>query len=212
MDDSLSPLGGGIALFNMLLGELAYGGLGTGLTGMILAALLTSFIAGLMTGRGPAYLGNSIGVWEMKLIASYVLIAPVVILPLTALALMTAAGRAGLTTNLGPHGFTSIAFAYASSFANNGQNFAGMNVNSPFYNCTTALAMLAGRFLLTFPTLALAGAFAEQRRRVITEGSLPTESPTFAVLLVAMILIVAGLNFLPLLCVGPIVEHLMLWH
>jgi potassium-transporting ATPase potassium-binding subunit len=141
-----------------------------------------------------------------------VLYAPFVILPLTALALMTTAGRAGLTTNLGPHGLTSIAFAYASSFANNGQNFAGMNVNSPFYNYTTALAMLAGRFLLTLPVLALAGAFAEQRRRVITEGSLPTESPTFAVLLVAIILVVVGLNFLPLLCAGPVVEHMMPWH
>ena len=211
MDDSLSPLGGGIALFNMLLGELTYGGLGTGLTSMILAALLTAFIAGLMTGRGPAYLGNSIGISEMKLIAIYVLIAPVFILPLTAAALMTDAGRAGLTTNLGPHGLTSIAFAYTSSFANNGQNFAGLNANSPFYNYTTAFAMLAGRFVLMWPTLALAGAFAEQRRRVTTEGSLPTESLTFAVLLVAMILIMAGLSFLPLLCLGPIVEHLMLW-
>jgi K+-transporting ATPase ATPase A chain len=211
MHDSLSPLGGGIALVNMLLGELAYGGLGTGLTSMILAALLTAFIAGLMTGRGPAYLGNSIGVAEMKLIALYVLVAPLVVLPLSAVALMTAAGRAGLTTNLGPHGLTSIAFAYASSFANNGQNFAGLNANSPFYNYTTALAMLAGRFALTLPMLALAGAFAEQRRRAITEGTLPTESPTFALLLLAMILIVAGLSYLPLLCFGPIAEHLMLW-
>jgi K+-transporting ATPase ATPase A chain len=210
-DDSFSPLGGGIALFNMLLGELVYGGLGTGLSSMILAALLTAFIAGLMTGRGPAYLGNTIGVSEMTLIAIYMLIAPVVILLLTAVALMMEAGRAGLTTNLGPHGLTSIAFAYASSFANNGQNFAGLNANSPFYNYTTALAMLAGRFLLTVPTLALAGAFAEQRRRATTEGSLPTESLTFAVLLVAMILVVTGLSFLPLLCLGPVVEHLMLW-
>jgi K+-transporting ATPase ATPase A chain len=152
----------------------------------------------------------------LKLIAIYMLIAPVVILLLTAVALMTEAGRAGLTTNLGPHGLTSIAFAYVSSFANNGQNFAGqnfadLNANSPFYNFTTALAMLAGRFLLTVPTLALAGAFAEHRRRATTEGSLPTESLTFAVLLVAMILVVTGLSFLPLLCLGPVVEHLMLW-
>lgn len=210
-DDSLSPLGGGIALFNMLMGELAYGGLGTGLISMVLAALLTAFIAGLMTGRGPAYLGNTIGVSEMKLIAIHVLIAPVVILPLTALALMTEAGRAGLTTNLGPHGLTSIAFAYVSSFANNGQNFAGLNADSRFYNYTTLLAMLAGRFLLTFPALALAGAFAGQRRRATTPGSLPVDSPTFAFVLVAMILIVTGLCFLPLLCLGPVVEHLMLW-
>ena len=210
-DDSLSPLGGGIALFNMLMGELVFGGLGTGLISMVLAALLTAFIAGLMTGRGPVYLGNTIGVPEMKLIAIHVLIAPVVILPLTALALMTEAGRAGLTTNLGPHGLTSIAFAYVSSFANNGHNFAGLNADSRFYNYTTLLAMLAGRFLLTLPALALAGAFAGQRRRATTPGSLPVDSPIFAIVLIAMILIVTGLSFLPLLCLGPAVEHLMLW-
>jgi K+-transporting ATPase ATPase A chain len=164
-----------------------------------------------MTGRGPAYLGKSIGVPEMKLIAIYTLIAPVVILCLTAVALMTEVGRAGLTTNSGSHGLTSIAFAYTSSFANNGQNFAGLSANSPFYNYTTALAMLAGRFLLMLPTMALAGAFAEQRRRATTEGSIPMESPTFAVLLVLMILVMTGLSFLPLLCLGPVVEHLMLW-
>jgi potassium-transporting ATPase potassium-binding subunit len=211
VDDSLSPLGGGIVLFNMLLGELAYGGLGTGLTSMILAALLTAFIAGLMTGRGPAYLGNPIGIPEMKLIACYLLIAPLVILSLTAVATMTEAGRAGLTTNMGPHGLTSIAVAYTSGFANNGQNFAGMSVNTPFYNGTTTVAMLAGRYLLTLPILALAGAFAEQPRRAVTEGSLPTESPTFAVLLLILIFMVTGLSFLPLLCLGPVVEHLILW-
>jgi K+-transporting ATPase ATPase A chain len=124
---------------------------------------------------------------------------------------MSAAGPAGLTTNGGPHGLTSIAFAYTSSFANNGQSFAGLSTNSAFYNYTTAVAMLAGRFLLTLPALALAGRFAEQRRRAITSGSLPTDGGLFAVFLIAMILLVAGLNFLPLLCLGPVTEHLMLW-
>jgi K+-transporting ATPase ATPase A chain len=178
---------------------------------MILAALLAVFIGALMIGRAPAYLGNQIGVAEMKLIAVYMLIAGMVILPLTALAVMTAAGRAGLTTNGGPHGLTSIAFAYTSSFANNGQSFGGLSANSAFYNYTTSVAMLAGRFLLTLPALALAGTFAEQRRRGITSGSLPTDTGLFAVLLIAMVLLVAGLNFLPLLCLGPLAEHMMLW-
>jgi len=133
-------------------------------------------------------------------------------LPLTAVAVLTAAGRAGLTTNGGPHGLTSIAFAYASSFANNGQSFGGLGANSVFYNTTTSVAMLAGRFLLTLPALALAGTFAEQRRRAITSGSLPTDSALFAMLLTTTVLLVAGLNFLPLLCLGPVAEHVMLWH
>ena len=209
--DSLSPLGGGIAFFNMVLGEVTYGGLGTGLISMVLIALLAVFVGALMIGRAPAYLGNQIGVAEMKLIAVYMLISGMVILPLTALAVITAAGRAGLTTNAGPHGLTSIAFAYTSSFANNGQSFGGLSVNSAFYNYTTSLAMLAGRFLLTLPALALAGTFAEQRRRGITSGSLPTDTGLFAVLLIAMVLLVAGLTFLPLLCLGPVAEHIMLW-
>jgi K+-transporting ATPase ATPase A chain len=208
--DSLSPLGSGIALFNMLLGEVAYGGLGTGLISMILAALLAVFIGALMIGRSPAYLGNPIGVAEMKLIALYTLISGLVILPLTALAVMTAGGREGLTSNLGPHGLTTIAFAYTSSFANNGQSFGSLNANTPFYNTTTAIAMLAGRFLLNLPALALAGTFAERRRRAMTAGSLPTDRALFALLLMATILIVAGLNFLPLLCLGPVAEHLQL--
>jgi K+-transporting ATPase ATPase A chain len=178
---------------------------------MILAALVAVFIGSLMIGRGPAYLGNQIGIAEMKLITIYMLIAGFIILPLTALAVMSEAGRAGLTTNGGPHGLTSIAFAYTSSFANNGQSFGGLSANSPFYNYTTAVAMLAGRFLLTLPALALAGAFAEKRRRVITSGSLPTDTGIFAVFLIAVILVVAGLNFLPLLCLGPVTEHLRLW-
>jgi len=208
--DSLSPFGSGTALFNMLLGEVAYGGLGTGLIGMILAALLAVFIGALMIGRSPAYLGNPIGIVEMRLIALYTLVSGVVILLLTALALMTAHGRAGLTSNTGAHGLTTIAFAYASSFANNGQSFGSLNANTGFYNTTTAVAMLAGRFLLSLPALALAGALSKQRRRAVTAGSLPTDTPLFAVLLVATILIVAGLSFLPLLCLGPVAEHLQL--
>jgi len=209
--DSLSPLGGGVAFFNMLLGEIAYGGLGTGLISMILVALLTVFIGSLMIGRAPAYLGNQIGIAEMKLVALYILIAGMVILPLTAWAAITAAGRAGLTTNTGPHGLSSIAFAYASSFANNGQSFGGLSANSPFYNYTTSAAMLAGRFVLNLPALALAGTFAAQQRRGITSGSLPSDTVTFAVLLIVMVLLIAGLNFLPLLCLGPVAEHMMLW-
>jgi potassium-transporting ATPase potassium-binding subunit len=209
--DSLSPLASGIALFNMLLGEVAYGGLGTGLIGMILAALLAVFIGALMIGRSPAYLGNPIGIAEMRLIALYTLVSGIAILSLTALALMTAHGRAGLPSNTGAHGLTTIAFSYTSSFANNGQSFGSLNADTGFYNTTTAVAMLAGRFLLNLPALALAGALSKQRRRAVTAGSLPTDTALFAVLLVATILIVAGLSFLPLLCMGPVAEHLQLW-
>jgi K+-transporting ATPase ATPase A chain len=180
------------------------------LIGLIMVALLAVFIGGLMIGRAPAYLGNQIGVTELKLIALYALIPSLIILPLSGWALSVPAGTAGLTTNTGAHGFTSIVYAFTSSFANNGQNFAGLSANSPFYNYTTAVAMLAGRFLLMLPAVALAGAFAEQRRREVSSGSLPVGTHLFAALLLAITLIMAGLSYLPLLCLGPVAEHLML--
>ena len=162
MDDSYTPLGGGVLLANMLLGEIVFGGLGTGLYSMILVALIGLFLAGLMIGRKPEFLGKEIGIPEMKLIMLYTLAAPITILVLTAVAVTTRLGLAGLTTNTGAHGLTEILFAYASAFANNGQNFAGLSANSVFYNTTTAVAMMMGRFGLAIPALALAGLFARQ--------------------------------------------------
>jgi K+-transporting ATPase ATPase A chain len=210
MDDSLTPAGGLVLLVNLLLGEVVFGGLGTGLIGMVMAALIAVFLAGLMVGRTPAYIGKKIGPTENKLIVLYAVIAPLAILPLAATALVTRPGLAGLTTNGGPHGLTEILFAYASSFANNGQAFAGLSVNSVFYNLTTAVAMMMGRFGLTIPALALAGVLARQGRAPVTIGILRTDSLTFGVLLVVSLVIVAGLSYLPALTLGPVLEHFTL--
>jgi potassium-transporting ATPase potassium-binding subunit len=167
------------------------------------------FLTGLMIGRTPEFLGKKIGPTENKLIMLYTLAAPISILPLAALAVLTKAGLAGLTTNAGPHGFTEILFGYTSSFANNGQNFAGLNANTPFYNLTTAIAMLLGRFALAIPALALAGRFVVQQTRPPSAGTLRTDSFPFALTLTATILIVAGLSYFPALTVGPILEQLL---
>ncbi len=212
MPDSYTPLGGMIPLINMLLGEMIFGGLGTGLFSIIMVALVGLFIAGLMVGRTPEYLGKQLGPREMKLIMLYTIASPLVLLTLTAVAVVVKPGLAGLTTNSGPHGFTEIFFAYTSCFANNGQSFGGLSANSPFYNVTTAVAMMAGRFLLAIPALALAGLLARQSRRSPTRGTLPTDSLLFAGLLIGTAIIVVGLSYLPALSLGPIVEHLMMPH
>jgi K+-transporting ATPase ATPase A chain len=209
MHDSFTPLGGAVPLVNMLLGEIVFGGLGTGLSSMVLVALIAVFVAGLMVGRTPEYLGKQLTVVEMKLIALYTVIGPIVVLGLAAIAVATEAGRAGLTTNTGAHGFTEILFAYASSMANNGQTFAGLSANSPFYNVSTAIAMVAGRFGLAVPALALAGRFAQQGRKPGRDGVLPTDTPLFAVLVIGAALVVGALSYVPALALGPIVEHLL---
>jgi K+-transporting ATPase ATPase A chain len=208
--DSFTPLGGAVPLFNMLLGEIVFGGLGTGLYSIILTALIGVFLTGLMIGRTPEYLGKQLGPPEVKLVMLYTLVMPAAILLLTAVAVMAPAGLAGLTTNSGAHGFTEILYAYTSSVANNGQAFAGLNGNLPFYNYTTIIAMLAGRFLLAIPALALAGKFAAQGRRADTRGSLKTDTPLFAAIIVGTALLVTGLSFLPALALGPFVEHLFM--
>jgi potassium-transporting ATPase potassium-binding subunit len=199
-----------VTIVNMLLGEVVFGGLGTGLYSLVLIALVGVFAAGLMIGRAPEYLGKQLTVSEMKLIALYAVVAPLVVLPLAALALTTDAGLAGLTTNSGPHGLSEILVAYTTSMANNGQNFAGLSANTSFYNITTALAMIAGRFGLAIPALALAGQFAQQRRKAVTDGTLPTDTPLFAGLVIVIVLVVGALSYLPVLALGPIVEHLAL--
>jgi len=210
MDDSYTPLGGGVLLGNMLLGEIVFGGLGTGLYSVVLIALIGLFLAGLMIGRTPEYLGKQIGITQIKFIMLYALASPVSILALTAIAVATHAGLSGLTTNDGPHGLTSILFAYTSSFANNGQNFAGLSANSVFYNLTTAIAMMVGRFGLAVPALALAGSFAAQGRRPATLGTLPTYTLSFGVLIVGTALIVGLLSYFPALVLGPVIEHLLM--
>jgi K+-transporting ATPase ATPase A chain len=182
-------------------------------------ALIGVFAAGLMIGRTPEFLGKQITIPEMKLVALYTIVAPLVILPLTALAVVTDWGLGTLyrpgaafatISNPGAHGFTQVLYAYVSAFANNGQNFAGLGANTPFYNVTLALAMIAGRFGLAIPALALAGRFAQQQRRPPGHGTLPTETPLFGAILIGTILLVGALSYFPVLAMGPIVEHLLL--
>jgi K+-transporting ATPase ATPase A chain len=208
--DSYTPLGGMVPLFNMLLGELVFGGLGTGIYSMIIIVVLALFMAGLMVGRTPEYLGKRIGPDETKLVVLYILVAPFGILALTAIAVASEAGLAGLTTNDGPHGFSEILFAFTSSMANNGQNFAGLTAISPFFNWTTMLAMLLGRFGLGVLALALAGLLVSHPRRAPNLGTVPTASPLFASFLIGTIVVVGALSYLPSLALGPIVEHLLM--
>jgi potassium-transporting ATPase potassium-binding subunit len=209
MDDSYTSLGGMVLLINMLLGELVFGGLGTGLYSMVMAAAIAVFLAGLMVGRTPEYLGKKIGPSENKMIMLYALAAPLIILPLAAIAVSTRLGLSGLTTNGGPHGFTEILFAYTSCFANNGQTFAGLSANSPFYNLTTALAMMAGRFGLAIPALAFAGLFGRQRKSPSSSGTLPTHSFSFGILLTTCLITMVALSYLPALALGPVLERLL---
>jgi potassium-transporting ATPase potassium-binding subunit len=208
--DSYTPLGGAVPLTNMFLGEMIFGGLGTGMYSILMVALLGLFITGLMIGRTPEYVGKRIEPSEMKLLAIYTLVGPVGILVLTAIAVVIGPGLAGLTTNSGPHGLTEILYAYTSSFANNGQSFAGLSANSLFYNGTTAITMLLGRFGLAIPALALAGLFAKQTSRPMTGGKLKTDTLLFASVIVGTALIVVALTYLPAMALGPIVEQLRL--
>ncbi|MGA2359702.1 MAG: potassium-transporting ATPase subunit KdpA [Terriglobales bacterium] len=209
MHDSYTSLGGMVLLVNMLLGELIFGGLGTGIYSMVMAAAIAVFLAGLMVGRTPEYLGKKIGPGENKMIMLYALAAPLVVLPLTAIAVSTSVGRSGLTVNTGPHGFTGILFAYTSCFANNGQSFASLSANTPFYNLTTALAMMVGRFGLAIPALALADLFGRQRSTPSSSGTLPTHSFSFGVLLTTCLVTMVALSYLPALALGPVLERLL---
>jgi K+-transporting ATPase ATPase A chain len=206
MHDSFQPLGVLVPLVCMLLGEVVFGGLGTGVHSIVMPALVGIFLAGLMIGRTPEYLGKKITSAETRWIALYGLLTPMVVLALTGIGVITNAGRAGLVTNSGPRGFTEILFAYASCMANNGQTMAGLNANSMFYNATTMIAMLAGRYGLAALALALAGRFAAQRRLPTTAGTLPSDTPTFGVLVFGTILMLGALCFFPALALGPIVE------
>jgi potassium-transporting ATPase potassium-binding subunit len=208
MIDSYQPVGVVAPLMNMLLGEVVFGGLGTGLQSMLMLTLVGVLLGGLMVGRTPEYLGKAITPSEAKLLALYALATPFVVLTLSSWALSTEMGRAGLVTNTGPHALSEVVFAYASNMANNGMTMAGLNANSVFYNMTTAVAMLAGRFGLVALALALAGRFAAQGRRPITLGSLPSDTMTFGVLVLGTVVLVGALSFLPALALGPLMEFL----
>ena len=209
MHDSFTPLGGLVPLFLMQFGEVVFGGVGSGLYGMIVFAIIAVFIAGLMVGRTPEYLGKKIEPYEMKMAALLILIMPIVVLGFTALAIGTETGRSSIL-NAGPHGFSEVLYAYTSQGNNNGSAFAGLNADTPFYNLTGGLAMLISRFWLAIPTLALAGSFA--RKKVVPNGpgTLPTHTPLFVVLLIGVVVMVGALTFLPALALGPIVEELMM--
>jgi K+-transporting ATPase ATPase A chain len=207
--DSFQPLGGLIPLFNMQLGELTPGGIGAGLYGMlVIGAILSVFIAGLMVGRTPEYLGKKVEAFEMKMAMLVVLVLGASILGFTAVASVTAEGLAG-PLNAGPHGFSEILYAYSSQTGNNGSAFAGLTGNTPFYNITGGLAMLLGRYGMIIPILALAGSMAAKRRVAPSLGTFPTTGPLFGVLLIGVIVIVGALTFFPALALGPIVEQLL---
>jgi K+-transporting ATPase ATPase A chain len=207
MHDSLTPLGGAVPLINMLLGEVIIGGVGAGLYGMLLFAIMAVFIAGLMVGRTPEYLGKKIESKEIKMAMLAILILPLSILGFTALAVVLPVGLAG-PANQGPHGFSEIFYAFTSGTANNGSAFGGLSGNTLFYNTTIGFAMLIGRFLMIVPMLAIAGSLAAKKTVPPSAGTFPTHSGLFIGLLIGVVLIVGGLTYFPALSLGPIVEHL----
>ena len=207
MHDSFTPLGGLIPIINIELGEIVFGGVGSGLYGMLLFAVTAMFVAGLMVGRTPEYLGKKIEAKEVKMAMLAILILPLSILGFTALASVTKLGLAG-PLNSGPHGFSEILYAFTSATGNNGSAFAGLTANTPFYNTTLGLAMLIGRFLFIVPMMAVAGSLAAKKIVPASAGTFPTHGVLFVGLLIGVILIVGGLTFFPALSLGPIVEHL----
>jgi K+-transporting ATPase ATPase A chain len=206
-EDSYTPLGGFAVLTGMMLGEVSPGGVGTGLYSILLFAIITVFIGGLMVGRTPEYLGKKIQSREVKLAALGVLVMPIVVLVLTAIAVSIGAGRAG-PLNAGPHGFSEILYDFTSVTNNNGSAFAGLSANTPFYNVINTVGLLLGRFAIIVPVLALAGALAVKEKVAAGAGTFRTDTPMFAGLLVGVILIVGALTFFPAVSLGPIVEQL----
>ncbi|HET7527609.1 MAG TPA: potassium-transporting ATPase subunit KdpA, partial [Burkholderiaceae bacterium] len=210
MHDSYTPLGGAVPLVNMQLGEVIFGGVGTGLYGMLVFAILAVFIAGLMIGRTPEYLGKKIESHEMKMASLAILVTPLLVLLGTAIGVMADAGRAGVA-NPGAHGFSEILYAFTSAANNNGSAFAGLSANTPFYNGLLAVAMWFGRFGVIVPVLAIAGSLAAKKRLAVTSGTMPTHGMLFIVLLIGTVLLVGLLNYVPALALGPAIEHLVLW-
>jgi len=210
MHDSYMPLGGLVPLVNMMLGEVIFGGVGVGLTGMVIFVVLAVFIAGLMVGRTPEYLGKKIESYDVKMAMLYILIFPLIILGFAAVTVLLPNLGLSSLNNAGPHGLSEILYAYTSATGNNGSAFAGLNANTNWYNLTLAFAMLAGRFLMIVPVLAIAGNLAGKRYTPPSLGTFPVTTPLFTVLLVGVILIVGALTFFPVLSLGPVLEHLLL--
>jgi len=210
MHDSFTPLGGSGPLLLMQLGEVVFGGVGSGLYGMLVFAIMAVFIAGLMIGRTPEYLGKKIQSYEMKMTSIAILVTPTLVLVGTAIAVMLDAGKAGVA-NPGAHGFSEILYAFSSAANNNGSAFAGLSANTPFYNTMLAVAMWFGRFAMIVPVLAIAGSLAGKQRLQANSGTLPTHGSMFVFLLVAVVLLVGVLNYVPALALGPVIEHLQLF-
>jgi len=209
MHDSFTPLGGLVPMWLMQLGEIIFGGVGSGLYGMLAFVIIAVFVAGLMVGRTPEYLGKKIEIYEMKMSALIVLIPVLTVLIGTAVALIVPAGRAGIF-NAGPQGFSEVLYAYSSAGNNNGSAFAGLGANSVFYNVTLGLAMLVARYALIVPVLAMAGSLARKKKVPASAGTLPTHTPLFIAWLIGVVIIVGALSFLPALALGPIVQQLLL--
>lgn len=210
MHDSFTALGGMVPMWLMQIGEVVFGGVGAGLYGMLLFVLLAVFIAGLMIGRTPEYLGKKIDVWEMKMTALAILITPTLVLLGTALAMMTDAGRSGMA-NPGIHGFSEVLYAVSSAANNNGSAFAGLSANTPFWNLLLAFCMLVGRFGIIIPVMAIAGSLAMKKVQPVGNGTLPTHGVLFIALLIGTVLLVGALTFIPALALGPVAEHLIMF-
>jgi K+-transporting ATPase ATPase A chain len=210
MHDSFTPLGGLVPLFNMQLGEVVFGGVGTGIYSIVIFAIVGVFIAGLMIGRTPEYLGKKIEAFEMKMSSIAILVMPFIVLTGAAAAVSVAAGKAGVA-NPGAHGFSEILYAFSSAGNNNGSAFAGISANTPFYNIALGLVMWLGRYWPIVAVLAIAGSLAAKKRVPVTAGTMLTYGPTFVILLIGTVLLVGALTFVPALALGPIVEHLTLW-
>jgi K+-transporting ATPase ATPase A chain len=215
MHGSFTPLGGAVPMLLIQLGEVVFGGVGSGLYGMLVFAMLTVFIAGLMIGRTPEYLGKKIGSADMKLVAIAILVTPLLVLTGTAIAVLMDAGKAGMA-NPGAQGFSEVLYAFSSAANNNGSAFAGLSANTPFYNGLLGIAMWFGRFSVIVPVLALAGSLAAKKRvqRIAEDGSMsamPTHGPLFIVLLISSVILVGALTYIPAIALGPLVEHLNLY-
>jgi K+-transporting ATPase ATPase A chain len=210
MHDSFMPLGGLVPMVNIMLGEVIFGGVGAGLYGMLIFVVKAVFIAGLMVGRTPEYLGKKIESFDIKMAMLYVLIFPLIVLGFTAVSVMMPTLGLGSLNNTGPHGLSEIIYAYTSATGNNGSAFAGLNANTHWYNLTLTSAMLIGRFLMIVPMLALAGNLAKKKLVPPSPGTFPVHTPLFTMLLVSVILIVGALTFFPALSLGPILEHLLM--
>jgi K+-transporting ATPase ATPase A chain len=209
MHDSFTALGGFVPLFNIQLGEIIIGGVGAGLYGMLVFVVLAVFIAGLMVGRTPEYLGKKIQSYDVKMAMLALLVLALSILGFAAWASVSKWGLAGLNNN-GPHGLSEILYAYSSANGNNGSAFAGLSANTPWFNTTLGLAMLIGRFLMIVPIMALAGSLGQKRIAPPSAGTFPVSGATFVVLLLGTVLLVGALNFLPALTLGPVVEHFLM--